>query len=150
MSYTRLLYHIVFRTYQSVPAICEQYEQKLYEYIWAFCQRQHCVLHRINGMPDHLHLLVEIHQSIAVSDFVKQLKNASHKWLETKSEFFPDFSAWSKGYCALTYSENEKGKILNYIKNQKEHHKFQGFIDEMRMLVGEVGLNVNEYFERDL
>lgn len=135
MSYTKLYYHIVFRTLQSVPAINEQNEKALYQYIWAFCQQQKCTLHRINGMPDHLHLLVEIHPSMAVSDFVKRLKNASHKWLEQHSDWFPDFYAWSKGYCALIYSEHEKAKIVNYIKNQKEHHKSINFVDEMKALI---------------
>lgn len=146
MSYTKLYYHIVFRTLQSVPAINEQNEKALYQYIWAFCQQQKCTLHRINGMPDHLHLLVEIHPSMAVSDFVKQLKNASHKWLEQHSDWFPDFYAWSKGYCALTYSEHEKEKIVNYIKNQKEHHKSINFVDEMKALI----VDFDEYLERDL
>lgn len=146
MSYTKLYYHIVFRTLQSVSAINEQNEKALYQYIWAFCQQQKCTLHRINGMPDHLHLLVEIHPSMAVSDFVKQLKNASHKWLEQHSDWFPDFYAWSKGYCALTYSEHEKEKIVNYIKNQKEHHKNINFVDEMKALI----VDFDEYLERDL
>ncbi|MGF7452766.1 IS200/IS605 family transposase [Pasteurella bettyae] len=147
MSYTKLYYHIVFRTLQSVPAIKEEKEKELYQYIWAFCQQQKCTLHRINGMPDHLHLLAEIHPSIAVSDFVKQLKNASHKWLERHSNLFPDFYAWSKGYCALTYSEHEIEKIINYIKGQKEHHKSIDFNAEMRMLFPYID---NEYFERNI
>ncbi|WP_429946057.1 IS200/IS605 family transposase [Bibersteinia trehalosi] len=147
MSYTKLYYHIVFRTLQSVPAINEQNEKALYQYIWAFCQQQKCTLHRINGMPDHLHLLVEIHPSMAVSDFVKQLKNACHKWLEQHSDWFPDFYAWSKGYCALTYSGYEKAKIVNYIKNQKEHHKSINFVDEIRTLMPDID---DEYFERHL
>lgn len=146
MSYTKLFYHIVFRTLQSIPAIDEANERELYQYIWAFCQQQKCTLHRINGMPDHLHLLVEIHPSIAVADFVKQLKNASHKWLEKHNELFPDFYAWSKGYCALSYSEHEIEAVINYIKRQKEHHKSQNFMDEMKNLLG----NVNEYLEQDL
>ena len=116
MSYTKLLYHIVFRTFQSVPAIKQENEKELYHYIWSFCQQQKCRLHRINGMPDHLHLLVEVHPSIAISDFVKQLKNASHKWLEKQSHLFPDFYAWSKGYCALSYSEHEKEKIQQLLE----------------------------------
>lgn len=146
MSYTKLFYHIVFRTLQSIPAINEANERELYQYIWAFCQQQKCTLHRINGMPDHLHLLVEIHPSIAVADFVRQLKNASHKWLEQHNALFPDFYAWSKGYCALSYSEYEIETVINYIKRQKEHHKSQTFIDEMKNLLG----NVNEYLEQDL
>lgn len=146
MSYTKLYYHIVFRTLQSIPAIKEDNEKELYKYIWAFCQQQKCTLHRINGMPNHLHLLVEIHPSMGVSDFVKQLKNASHKWLEKQKHLFPDFYAWSKGYCALTYSEHEIEKIINYIKEQKEHHKTQSFMDEIKTLI----VDFNEYLEKDL
>ncbi|WP_150538677.1 IS200/IS605 family transposase [Actinobacillus vicugnae] len=150
MSYTKLLYHVVFRTLQSVPAIEIEYEKELYSYIWSFCQQQKCTLHRINGMPDHLHLLVEIHQSMAVADFVKQLKNASHKWLEKHQDLFPDFYAWSKGYCALSYSEHEKEKIVNYIKNQKEHHQNVGFVDEMKAILFEAGIEINQYLDDDL
>lgn len=150
MSYTKLLYHIVFRTFQSVPVIKQENEKELYHYIWGFCQQQKCRLHRINGMPDHLHLLVEVHPSIAISDFVKQLKNASHKWLEKQSHLFPDFYAWSKGYCALSYSEHEKEKIMNYIKKQKEHHQNIKFTDEMKYLLQDAHLDINEYFENNL
>lgn len=146
MSYTKLFYHIVFRTLQSIPAINEANERELYQYIWAFCQQQKCILHRVNGMPDHLHLLVEIRPSIAVADFVRQLKNASHKWLEKHNALFPDFYAWSKGYCTLSYSEHEIETVINYIKRQKEHHKSQTFIDEMKNLLGDV----NEYLEQEL
>lgn len=52
----------------------------------------------------------------------------------------------TKGYCALTYSEHEKAKIVNYIKNQKEHHKNVNFIDEMKALI----VDFDEYLERDL
>lgn len=150
MSYTKLFYHIIFRTMQSVPAICENYEKELYHYIWAFCQQKHCVLHRINGMPDHLHLFVEIPPSISVASFVKQLKNATHKWIEKHPYFFPDFYAWSKGYCALSYNQNDKDKISNYIKNQKTHHQKENFDDEIKILLNKHNINITEYFYDDI
>ena len=70
MSYTRLLYHIIFRTKHGAPSINEQYEKELYRCIWKFTQAHHCILYRVNGMPDHIHLFVDIHQTLPVSEFV--------------------------------------------------------------------------------
>lgn len=151
MSYTRLLYHIVFRTKYGLPTIVEEHEEILYRYIWGYSKEQDVVLYRINGMPDHLHLLVELKATTNVANFVKHLKNSTHLFLEQNRDYFPEFYAWSKGYCALTYSEREKAQIINYIKNQKEHHKSQNFVDEIKFLLTDYGIEYDEqYFERNL
>ncbi|MDG4953583.1 IS200/IS605 family transposase [Actinobacillus equuli] len=85
MSYTRNLYHIIFRTKYGVPSIVEENEEYLYRYIWGFVQEHHSVLYRVNGMPDHIHLLVELHPRFSVAEFVQKLKTTTHKWIdETK------------------------------------------------------------------
>lgn len=151
MSYTRLLYHVIFRTKHGVPAITEKYETDLYRCIWKFTQEHNCILHRVNGMPDHIHLFVDIHQSISVAEFVRKLKKTTHLFLENNSDKFPQFNMWSVGYCALTYSEYEKEKIINYIKNQKEHHKNMNFSEEIKQLFIENHIQINEtFFDRNL
>jgi len=67
MSYCRLFYHIVFRTKDSVYAINEENEKILYDYIWGFVKAHQSILHRINGMPDHLHLFVLFVQICKIS-----------------------------------------------------------------------------------
>ncbi|MGR6979902.1 IS200/IS605 family transposase [Testudinibacter sp. P27/CKL/0425] len=151
MSYTKSLYHIIFRTKYGEPTIIEQNENALYRYIWGFIKAQNCVLHRINGMPDHLHLFIELHPSIALADFVQKLKTASHSWIDENKWLFPDFYAWSRGYCALTYCERDKDKIIRYIQKQKEHHQSQAFVDEMKCLFIEAGISVDEkYFDKNI
>ncbi len=101
-------------------------------------------------MPDHIHLFVQLHPTVAVSDFMKKLKNATHKWLDNNKEDFPDFQSWATKYCALTYSERDKGVIINYIKNQREHHKNESTTDEIRRLLAEHHIEIDEkYFEED-
>jgi REP element-mobilizing transposase RayT len=56
------------------------------------------------------------------SDYVKDIKLASSSWIKDK-EYFPRFSGWQNGYGAFTYTPNDKARIINYIKNQKEHLK---------------------------
>lgn len=150
MSYTSLLCHIVFRTKYSNETINEENEENLYRYIWGFIKNKGCVLYRINGMPDHIHILVQLHPSIAVSDFVKQLKNATNQWLKENRDFFPDFEAWGRKYFAMTYNYRDKDLIINYIKNQKEHHKTEKTSDEVRRLSNENNIQIDEnYWEED-
>ena len=71
MSHISLTYHIVWRTKRNKNTIREQYERELYAYILGICQSKSSCLHRINPMPDHIHLCVEVSPKIALSDFVK-------------------------------------------------------------------------------
>ncbi|MDR2970422.1 MAG: transposase, partial [Bacteroidales bacterium] len=57
---------------------------------------------------------------------------------------FEKFSAWSEGYAALTYSLKDKDMIINYIINQREHHKKQTFRDEYVTFLKEMGLVLDE------
>ena len=53
---------------------------------------------------------------------------------------FSKFEAWQDGYGAFTYSIREKDMIINYVKNQKEHHKTETFYDEFKRLLIENGI----------
>ena len=150
MSYTKLLYHIVFCTKYRKQTIPEEQADGLYRYIWGFIKNYKSVLYRINGMPDHIHIFVQLHADVSVSEFVKKLKNATNKWLKDNKDIFPDFEAWAVGYCALTYAEKDKDMFINYIKNQQEHHKKEPSLDEIRLLLEEQGIEIDErYFEQD-
>ncbi len=96
-------------------------------------------------MEDHLHILSDLHPTIALSDYIRDIKTASSIWLK-QSGRFPEFKGWADGYAALTYAWRDKQLIVNYIKNQQEHHKKESFEDELRSLLKEHGIEVNEQF----
>lgn len=149
MSYTRFLYHIVFRTKCSLNTIPESHERDLYAYILGFVNNKNAVLYRIGGMPNHIHMLVDLPPMLSVASFMQELKIATSKWLKTNSEF-PNFQGWAEGYAAFTYSLKEKETVINYIKNQKEHHKAETFEDEYRRFIEESGIQIDEkYFLKD-
>lgn len=149
MSYTRLLYHIVFRTKYNKPTIIEAHESDLYKYIWGIIKNKKSVLYRIGGVPDHIHLLVDIHPTIAISDFMREIKEHSSKWL-SRNPHFPNFEGWGESFAAFSYSLKEKENIINYIKNQKEHHKTITFEQEYRQFLIENEIEMNEkYFLKD-
>ena len=149
MSYTRLLYHIVFRTKYGKNTIPEQHEKELYAYMMGIIKNKKSTLYRIGGVGNHIHLLVDIHPAIAVSDFMKELKEYSSKWLKTNPNF-PDFEGWAVSFAAFTYNLIDKEKIINYIKNQKEHHNKESFETEYRLFLIENGIKIDEkYFLLD-
>ena len=150
MAYINLLYHIVFRPKNSVSVIPIEKEEMLYRYIWGIVKHKNGVLYRIGGMPDHVHILVQLPATIAVADFVRDLKTSTSVYLKENKDSFPKFDGWAKSYCALTYSYNEKDAIINYIKNQKGHHKKVSFRDELLEMLRESGVEVDmKYFMVD-
>ena len=149
MSYTKLLYHAVFRTKYGKNTIPEQHEKELYAYILGIIDNKKSKLYRIGGIENHLHLLIDIHPTFAVSDFMKELKEYSSKWL-AKNPNFPNFEGWAVSFAAFSYNLSDKQEIIDYIKNQKEHHKTESFEEEYRRFLIENGIEINEkYFLND-
>lgn len=133
-TYRQIYYHIVFGTKHREPTINEKNESELYKYIWGILNNKKCKLYRINGMPDHIHIFFDPHPSVSLSSLIKDIKIASNLWMK-ESGLFPELDGWQEGYGAFTSSVKEKETIINYIKNQKDHHKKDTFEDEFRRLL---------------
>lgn len=142
-SYRQLYYHIVFGTKSRKPTIPDVHCQLLYKYIWGILENKKCKLYRINGSKDHIHLLVDIHTTIAISTLVKDLKVSTSIWLKQQREF-QNFEGWAEGFAIFTVSHADKDKVIEYIKTQKEHHQKQAFQDEYKTLLKEHGVEFNE------
>ena len=142
-AYRQILYHIVFRTKSSKKTINQEHSTNLKKYIWGIIKNKKCVLFRINCMEEHVHILSDLHPSVALSDYIKEIKVSSSKWMK-ESGFFPDFRGWGIKYCALTYSYKERDIIIEYIKNQQEHHRKESFQDEIRRFFKEQGIDLDD------
>ena len=142
-AYRQILYHIVFRTKRSERTINPEHRTDLHQYIWGIIKNKNCVLFRINSMEEHIHILSDLHPSVALADYILDIKISSAKWMK-QSGFFPHFKGWGIKYCALTYSYHERDTLINYIKNQQEHHKKERFQDEIGRLFKEQGIDLDE------
>lgn len=144
-SYRQILYHIVFRTKNGELVITPAHAKELYAYIWGIIKVKNSVLYQLNGMPDHIHILSDLHPSISLSDYIKDIKVASSIWMK-KSGLFPYFTGWAEGYGAFTYSLRDKEMICNYIKKQQAHHATFSFRDELKNLLEEHGITFDEKY----
>ena len=102
-------------------------------------------------MPDHIHLCIEVHPSLALSDFMRILKQETSKWIKEHKHWFPLFDGWANGYAAFTYSVQERPTVVEYIKNQKEHHKHTSFREEYDAWLTGMGFNPKDdlFFKDD-
>jgi putative transposase len=145
MSFRQVFYQIVFGTKMREPTIIDKHSEELYKYIWGVVKNNGCKLYRINGMEDHIHIFSDLHPSISLADYVKDIKVASSLWMKECGKF-PEFKGWQEGYGAFTYSVKEKDMIIDYVKNQKEHHKSENFYDEFKRLLIENGIVFDEKY----
>jgi putative transposase len=144
-SYRQILYHIVFCTKDRKWCLPVDHHEDLYKFISGVIKNHNCILYRINGIENHLHILSDLHPSICLADFIKEIKTASNIWMKSAADF-PDFQSWSAGYAALTYGFRDKEMIINYIRKQKEHHKKVSFEDEYRALLQAHGIDWDERY----
>ena len=110
MSHRQILYHIVFGTKHRKATITETHSKALYTYIWGIIKNKKCKLFRINGVEDHIHLLSDLHPSVALADYIKDIKVASSLYMK-ESGLFTDFEGWAEGYGAFTCSVKERQRI---------------------------------------
>jgi len=59
---------------------------------------------------------------------------------------FESFRGWNEGYGAFTYSYKDKDNLIEYIKNQKEHHKKVDFITEYKGILMEHDIEFDERY----
>jgi putative transposase len=144
-SYRQLLYHLVFRTKDSTPTIKQDNVDQLYAYISGVVKNKNSHLYRINGIQNHLLIITDLHPSIALADFMREVKASSSLWMKN-SGLFPSFIGWAEGYGSFTCSYMDLERLIDYVKNQQEHHQKKSFEDEYKSLLIESGVRIDERF----
>ncbi|MFN8240967.1 MAG: transposase [Bacteroidales bacterium] len=102
-------------------------------------------IYRINGVENHLHILTDVHPSIALADFMGEIKASSSYWMKN-SGYFPSFNGWAEGYGSFTCSYSDIGSLVDYVDSQQEHHGKKTFEEEYRSLLLKAGLEIDERY----
>lgn len=144
-TYTQIIYQIVFSTKNRERTLCRYKRDDLYKYIWGLLKNKSCHLYRIGGVEDHIHILTHLHPSVALSSLVKDIKIASSVFIK-ENKLFNNFNGWQEGYAAFTYSIREKDNLIEYIKNQEQHHAIISFSDESLQLLKEHQIEFDEKY----
>lgn len=146
-SYTQVLYQVVFTVKDRLKYPCMNKSDRLlvFMYIKKVIENRDCHVYQINGVEDHLHILLSLHPSVALSDLIKDVKISSHKFIKEKG-LFPGFTSWAVGYSAFTYRIQELHKLVNYVKNQEAHHSKETFSKEHTKLLDDFKIPYEEKY----
>ena len=143
MSYTNLNYHIVFSTKNHKPYLDDSQMPRLFEYIGGIVKNTKATLLLVGGTSDHIHIAVRLHPELSISEFVRNLKTNSSKWVH--ETFSREFS-WQEGYSAFSVSQSIIGKVVEYIRGQKEHHRKLTFKEELQSFLKKHNIDYAEKY----
>jgi len=144
-TYTQIHIQYVFTVQNRHCMIAESWREELYKYITGIIQKNNHKLLAINGMPDHIHILIGLRPAQSISDLIQDVKGYSSKWINDKRFVNGKFS-WQEGYGAFSYSKSELPNVITYINNQQEHHKRKTFTEEYLELLKKFEIDYDDRF----
>lgn len=128
-SYVSSYYHCVFSTKERRPFITNELQTRLFPYLGGIAREHKMKLLAVGGMPDHIHLLLSLPKTLAISKALQLIKGGSSKWVHDTFPEHREFN-WQQGYGAFSIGVNDIERTKNYIENQTEHHKQRDFKQE--------------------
>ena len=143
-TFTQIIYQVVFGSRKIIPFLNSQNQDRLFAYLAARIRNMKCIPYKVGGNMDHIHLIVSIHPSVSLSDFVGEVKKSSGNMIKENMNDFYYFPGWQRGYGGFTYPFSARYNLASYVENQGEHHKKESFEEEYIRLLEEHGIE----FER--
>ena len=143
--FTQLYTHLVFAVKYRERLLTKDIRREIFSYMSGIVtNRKHKSL-IINGMADHVHILVGLNPDDKISDLVGAMKKNSSIFMNGKN-YFPGKFHWQDGYGAFSYGRSQLNAIYNYIANQEIHHKKRTFRDEYKTLLKKFDIRYDEKY----
>ncbi len=125
--------------------IRREHKEEIYKYITGIVKNDGNKLISINGMDDHIHILLGLKPDMALSDLVRDIKSNSAKFINERRLVSGKF-AWQEGYGAFSYGRSQLDSIVRYIQNQEQHHSRKSFKDEYLSLLKKFEIEFNDRY----
>ena len=113
--------HFVWSTWDRLPLITPEMEDRLYRNISALAISLGCKVLAINGDRDHVHVFLSLPSTVSIAELVKKMKGASSHFVNDQLHPPVKFK-WQGYYGAFSVSRWDVQKIIDYINAQKERH----------------------------
>jgi len=133
-TYTQIHIQAVFAVQNRRSLIQNDWKDELYKYISGIVQNHDHKVLKINGMPDHIHLLFGFRPTQSLSDLMQMVKQDSSIWIKEKGFVKGKFN-WQAGFGGFSYSKSQLPRVIRYIQNQEKHHKKKTFLEEYEGLL---------------
>jgi putative transposase len=145
-TYTQILYQLVFGSKDHIPFLSVKNQDILFAYIAGILKNKSCHSYIVGGAINHIHIITHLHPTICPAYLIKDIKEASHAMICRERSLFQNFSGWQVGYSAFTYHISSKLSLINYVKNQVEHHRTITYKDEIIRVLDENEIEFEEKY----
>ena len=116
--------HFVWATKGRRPWINARIEREVYRCIESEVQKLNGVVLALNGMPDHVHLVVQMPSTLNAAQLAKQVKGVSSAFINDHDRLpVDDLFRWQEGYGVFSVSRSHLRRVMNYVQGQKQHHE---------------------------
>jgi|SRR5688572_13953342 putative transposase len=142
-SFSSCLMHCVFATKERRPLIEPALQSRLWPYLGGIARENGMKALEVGGVSDHIHILLSLPATLAISKAVQLLKGNSSKWIH---ETFPEHRhfAWQEGYGAFSIGVSGVDDTVAYIRGQEEHHQKRSFREEVEVFLKKHGLEYDQ------
>lgn len=144
-TYSQVNIHCVFAVKGRENLITKSFRDDLHRYMSGILKSDGSYPLAVNGWLDHVHVFFELPMTMAISDQMRMLKATSSKWINDNKLVKGKFS-WQEGYGAFSYAKSQRDVVINYIKNQEEHHMKQSFKQEYLELLEKFEIPYDERY----
>ncbi len=144
-TYSQIYIHVVFAVKGRENLIHPKWKIEMYKYICGITNGNKQKVYAINGMPDHIHVLLSIKPDIALSDLMRDIKANSSKWINSK-QFVKGKFQWQEGFGAFSVSRSQLDIVIAYIDNQEQHHSKKSFKQEYLEFLTKYGIEYDEKY----
>jgi putative transposase len=134
MSYISSYFHCVFSTKERRNLITPTLRERLWPFLGGIARQNKMKAIEIGGMEDHVHILLSLPSTLSIAKALQLIKGGSSKWVH---ETFPEHRmfGWQVKYGAFSVSVSQLDTIIQYIRDQKEHHRQMTFQEEFIALL---------------
>ena len=144
-TYSQIYIQTVFAVNGRLSLIRPEFKEELYKYITGIVRNQGQKLITINGMRDHVHILIGLKPAMALADLVREVKADSTNFIN-KNKWVHGRFTWQEGYGAFSYGHSQLDTIIRYIQNQEQHHKRSSFKNEYLTLLRKFDIAFEEKY----
>ena len=144
-TYSQIYVQVVFAVQNRESLIGSKWKDELYRYLVGIIQNHHHKVIAINGMPDHVHILIGLRPNQSSSDLMQKVKGDSSKWIHQKGFVTGKFS-WQEGYGVFSYRKSQVNDVIEYIKRQEIHHQRKTFKEEYQQFLEKFEVDYDERF----
>lgn len=143
--FTQLYIQLVFAVKYRQRLLRPEIRSEVFSYISGIItERKHKSIN-VNGVSDHVHILVGLYPNETISDLVWAIKKSSSDFMNEKNWFKGNFQ-WQDGYGAFSYSRSHLERVYNYISNQERHHAKRTFREEYTELLKKFEVEYDERY----